>query len=119
MVWDARQQAPSLVLNAHPREILTGDWCKYNDCVLATGSIDKSIKVRSVYCKPMPRVSLRMSLALNRELLQLDVSVWSWCAGVGHPEPRHADGGAAGPWLSCAQAIFLATRSHAVALVLL
>ena len=45
MVWDARQAAPSLVLQAHPREILAGDWCKYNDCVLATGSIDKSIKV--------------------------------------------------------------------------
>jgi hypothetical protein len=49
MVWDARQPVPSLVLNAHPREILTGDWCKYNDCVIATGSIDKSIKVRCSY----------------------------------------------------------------------
>lgn len=49
MVWDARQAAPSLILKAHPREILTGDWCKYNDCVVATGSIDKSIKVRRTH----------------------------------------------------------------------
>lgn len=46
MVWDARQAVPSLLLQAHTREILAGDWCKYNDCLLVTGSIDKSIKVR-------------------------------------------------------------------------
>jgi peroxin-7 len=45
MIWDARQASPSLILKAHSRELLTADWCKYNDCVIATGSIDKSIKV--------------------------------------------------------------------------
>jgi peroxin-7 len=49
MVWDARAAAPSLVLAAHPREVLALDWCKYHDCVLATGSIDKAIKAR---CRP-------------------------------------------------------------------
>lgn len=24
------------------------DWCKYNDCVIATGSVDKSIKIWDV-----------------------------------------------------------------------
>jgi len=47
MVWDARQAAPSLVLKAHARELLCADWCKYNDCIVATGSIDNSIKARS------------------------------------------------------------------------
>jgi peroxin-7 len=46
MIWDTRNAAPSLILKAHAKETLCGDWCKYNDCVLATCSIDKSIKVR-------------------------------------------------------------------------
>lgn len=29
-------------------QILTVDWCKYNDCVIATGSVDKSIKIWDV-----------------------------------------------------------------------
>ena len=28
--------------------MLAVDWCKYNDCVLATGSVDKSIKIWDV-----------------------------------------------------------------------
>lgn len=28
--------------------MLTADWCKYNDCVIATGSVDKSLKVWDV-----------------------------------------------------------------------
>jgi len=36
---------PTLVLPAHGFEVLAADWCKYNDCIIATGSIDKSIKV--------------------------------------------------------------------------
>ncbi len=27
-------------------QVLSADWCKYNPCVIATGSVDKSIKVR-------------------------------------------------------------------------
>ena len=44
-IWDLRQPRPTLSLAAHQFEILTADWCKYNDCILATGSVDKSIKV--------------------------------------------------------------------------
>ena len=44
-VWDLRQVQPTLVLPAHGFEVLAADWCKYNDCIIATGSIDKSIKV--------------------------------------------------------------------------
>lgn len=25
--------------------MLTADWCKYNECLVATGSVDKTIKV--------------------------------------------------------------------------
>ncbi len=44
-VWDLRQARPTLNLAAHAYEILSADWCKYNDCVLATASVDKSIKL--------------------------------------------------------------------------
>ena len=29
-------------------QVLAVDWCKYNDCVIATGSVDKSIKIWDV-----------------------------------------------------------------------
>lgn len=29
-------------------QVLTADWCKYNECMIATGSVDKSIKVWDV-----------------------------------------------------------------------
>jgi peroxin-7 len=44
-VWDVRQARPSLSLAAHAYEVLAADWCKYNDCIMATGSVDKSVKV--------------------------------------------------------------------------
>lgn len=44
-IWDLRQPRPTLSLAAHQFEVLAADWCKYNDCILATGSVDKSIKV--------------------------------------------------------------------------
>ena len=44
-VWDVRQPRASLSLAAHAYEVLSADWCKYNDCIIATGSVDKSIKV--------------------------------------------------------------------------
>ena len=44
-VWDVRQPGSTLSLAAHQFEVLSADWCKYNDCVIATGSVDKSIKV--------------------------------------------------------------------------
>lgn len=47
-MWDLRQPRPTLSLAAHAFEVLAADWCKYNDCILATGSVDKSIKVWDV-----------------------------------------------------------------------
>ena len=44
-VWDLRRPRPTLSVAAHQYEILSADWCKYNDCVVATGSVDKSIKL--------------------------------------------------------------------------
>ena len=46
-IWDMRHPRPTLSLAAHQFEILSADWCKYNDCIIATGSVDKSIKVRN------------------------------------------------------------------------
>ncbi len=39
---------PTLTIKAHGYEVLCADWCKYNECIIATGSIDKSIKVWDV-----------------------------------------------------------------------
>ena len=43
-IWDLRQPRPTLNIAAHAYEILSADWCKYNDCVMVTGSVDKSLK---------------------------------------------------------------------------
>ena len=29
-------------------QVLSADWCKYNDCMIATGSVDKSVKIWDV-----------------------------------------------------------------------
>ena len=36
----------------------SADWCKYNDCVLATASVDKSIKVWDVRAPEQPLSTL-------------------------------------------------------------
>ena len=46
-IWDLRQEGPTLSLAAHAHEVLAADWCKYNDCIIATGSVDKTIKARA------------------------------------------------------------------------
>ena len=40
-------------------QVLAADWCKYNDCVIATGSVDKSIKT---WDKRMPQRELAVLL---------------------------------------------------------
>ena len=47
-VWDVRQPHSTLTIPAHEYEILTCDWNKYNDCVIATGSVDRSVKLWDV-----------------------------------------------------------------------
>lgn len=60
MIWDVRNAAPALILKAHAKEVLWADWCKYNDCVLATASIDKTIKVCQLYGAALhPKVESR------------------------------------------------------------
>lgn len=45
-VWDIRQgTTPKLTIPNPTGEVLTADWCKYDDCIVALGSVDKSIKV--------------------------------------------------------------------------
>ncbi len=59
-IWDVRQPVSSLTVRAHQNEILTADWCKYNDCIVATGSTDKTIKLWDVR---MPEHELRTLFA--------------------------------------------------------
>ena len=75
-IWDVRQPRSTQTITAHQNEVkpvplfmtarqtwrtalalssllllpqvLAADWCKYNDCVFATGSVDKSIKTWDV-----------------------------------------------------------------------
>lgn len=38
-------------IRAHDKEILTCDWNKYNEFIVMTGSVDKSIKIWVFYPK--------------------------------------------------------------------
>ncbi|KAI4341208.1 hypothetical protein MLD38_025959 [Melastoma candidum] len=44
-IWDVRDPNSMQVVPAHDHEILTCDWNKYDECVFATGSVDRSIRV--------------------------------------------------------------------------
>lgn len=58
-IWDLRQNRPTLSIAAHAHEILTADWCKYNDCVIATGSVDKTIKTWDIRAPQRELTALR------------------------------------------------------------
>ena len=45
-VWDIKSPRPVHVIPAHASEVLTLDWNKYRPNVVATGSVDTSIRVR-------------------------------------------------------------------------
>ena len=47
-MWDTRSGRSTLTVQAHAYEVLCTDWCKYNDCLLATASVDKSLKLWDV-----------------------------------------------------------------------
>jgi len=49
-VWDTRQPAPTPTASiaAHPTEVLSLDWNKYNPTLIATGSVDRSIRVHDL-----------------------------------------------------------------------
>ena len=47
-VWDVREPGSTMILPAHEFEILSCDWSKYDECVIATASVDKSIKIWDV-----------------------------------------------------------------------
>lgn len=45
-LWDVNEAGAALVIPAHGgMEVLTCDWSKYNENILVSGSVDKSIKV--------------------------------------------------------------------------
>ncbi|GAA6105001.1 peroxisomal targeting signal 2 receptor-like [Tachysurus ichikawai] len=44
-VWDVKAGSCRLAIPAHKAEILSCDWCKYDQNVLATGAVDSSVCV--------------------------------------------------------------------------
>lgn len=54
-VWDTRSPAsPSVMIPAHPTEVLTLDWNKYHPHMIATGSVDKSIRIHDLRMASSP-----------------------------------------------------------------
>ncbi len=47
-MWDVRSGRMTQMIYAHSREVLTCDWSKYNAYEIATGSVDRTIKVWDV-----------------------------------------------------------------------
>jgi len=44
-IWDLRQPHATLSVPVHDYETLCCDWNKWNDCVIATGSVDKTVRL--------------------------------------------------------------------------
>ena len=55
-MWDLRRPRSALTLKAHDAEVLSIDWCKYDDNMVATGSVDKSIRVWYVTSLTFPYI---------------------------------------------------------------
>lgn len=84
-IWDLRQPVSTLTVRAHQHEILSADWCKYNDCLVATGSTDKTIRLWDVR---MPERELRTIFAHGCAAGWCDVGccyVLLGCCCVWHP----------------------------------
>ena len=58
-VWDARAPHSTLTIPGHDFEILACDWSKYNDAVLATGSVDKSVRIWDTRAPGQPLQTLQ------------------------------------------------------------
>ncbi|MEE6509486.1 hypothetical protein FKM82_026433 [Ascaphus truei] len=43
-IWDVKSPVSKIVIPAHQAEILSCDWCKYDQNLLVTGAIDCSLK---------------------------------------------------------------------------
>ncbi|XP_072493787.1 peroxisomal biogenesis factor 7 isoform X3 [Notamacropus eugenii] len=43
-VWDVKTSGVKIVIPAHQAEILSCDWCKYNENLLVTGAVDCSLR---------------------------------------------------------------------------
>lgn len=56
--WSHSFSGSTMILPAHEFEILSCDWNKYDDCIIATGSVDKSIKVWDVRSYRVPMAVL-------------------------------------------------------------
>ncbi len=57
-VWDIREPRSTMVIPGGPDEILSCDWNKYNDCILASGSVDRTIRLWDVRQAQQPITTL-------------------------------------------------------------
>lgn len=47
-IWDIREPRSTMTIPVSPDEVLSCDWNKYNDCLLASGSVDRVIRIWDV-----------------------------------------------------------------------
>ena len=57
-IWNSNQPAPQLTIQASTTELLTCDWCKYNENIIATGGCDGLIKCWDLRAPSAPVVTL-------------------------------------------------------------
>lgn len=96
-MWDCRAPSSSLTLRAHDREVLSVDWNKWDDCLLATGGADGEGRIWDLRRPGMP-LSILMGHGLavrrvawsphQRSLLasasyDMSVCLWETAAGGG------------------------------------
>lgn len=53
-VWDTNTRRSSMTIHAHDFEVLTCDWNKYNEFLLCTGSVDKTIRTWDIRAPRQP-----------------------------------------------------------------
>ncbi|QHO23188.1 Peroxisome biogenesis protein [Arachis hypogaea] len=69
-MWDVRKPSSTMVLPPHELEVLTCDWNKYDDYIIATVSVDKSIKTWDVRSFRVPIVVMNgHEYAVRKEAL--------------------------------------------------
>jgi hypothetical protein len=85
----------SLTRGRPPLQVLSADWNKYNDCIVATGSIDKSIKIWDVRVPTRELTALYGHACVARRPPLLPSPALGLTARPGHaacPRPRPGPG---------------------------
>ncbi|KAK4737982.1 hypothetical protein R3W88_001679 [Solanum pinnatisectum] len=80
-IWDVREPSSTVILPAHKFEILTCDWNKYDDCIIATTSIDKvpiAVLNRHGYAVRKVRFSPHKASAMTSCSYDMTVCMWDY-----------------------------------------